>query len=360
MALHQIAFDESGNTGANLLDPAQPVFALASVNVTREEATDLVRAGSVTSDEMHFVNLRRSARGRSRILEALNSHVLAPERCRLSGYHKSFMVTTKIVDLLIEPMAHEDGIDLYERGANIAMSNMWHTVAPVVLGEDRFQELQHLFVNFVRQQTWPAVMKFYRYVDRLFDEFEGHWFHSAIGLLLAATQRIGWHYYEQWGDSHLDPAFPAFVDLGCHWTGKLGEAFDILHDSSKIIENERERLELLMSPDLPTRMIGYDRRKQAFPIQATGIQLVDSAAHPEVQVADILASSAVYAWKKLAQRQSDQFAKEILASPWFNGDHNIVWPSKEVSPVELGTNEVGGINAVDYVTDFVRNRKART
>lgn len=360
MAQHKIAFDESGNTGANLLDAAQPVFTLASVNVSVEEAADIVRTTSRNSDEMHFVKLRRSARGRSRIMAVLRSDVLCPDRCRLSAYHKPFMITTKIVDLLIEPMAHEDGMDLYERGANIAMSNMWHTVAPVFIGEDRFRELQSLFVNFVCQQTWRSVMKFYRYVDRLFGEFEGHKFQREIGLLLAATQRIGWKHYAHLGDSYLDPAFPAFFDLGCYWSGMLGEVFDIVHDSSHIIEKEQDRLELLMSPDLPTEVIGYDRRKQAFPIKATGIQFVDSALHPQVQVADIVAGAAAYALKKVALAQVDQFARDILESPLFvDGDHNVVWPSKIVSPAELGTDEVGGIDAVAHITDFIEKRKAK-
>lgn len=107
-------------------------------------------------------------------------------------------------------------------------------------------------------------------------------------------------------------------------------------------------------------MIGYDRRKSHFPIKATGLQLVNSENQPEVQLADIIASSAAYGWKKRALHEPDSFADEILASPVLRADHNVVWPTHLVTPQELGTEEVGGINSADHIAAFVRERRAAT
>lgn len=58
MSISVVAFDESGNTGQNLLDPEQPIFALASVCLTQAEITELTSSiTSVAHNEMHFTLL---------------------------------------------------------------------------------------------------------------------------------------------------------------------------------------------------------------------------------------------------------------------------------------------------------------
>ena len=113
-----IAFDEAGNSGGNLLDPEQPTFVLASVHLSDEETNALLppRAG-----EYKFATLKRSAPGREAILDFLNSPILTEDRYLVSGFHKKFMAVTKMVDMLVEPLTHRDGINLYERGANIGL-----------------------------------------------------------------------------------------------------------------------------------------------------------------------------------------------------------------------------------------------
>ena len=59
-----IAFDESGNTGQDLINPRQPIFSLASVylsDVETEEAIEFLTAH--TGKELKFSNLIRSAAG---------------------------------------------------------------------------------------------------------------------------------------------------------------------------------------------------------------------------------------------------------------------------------------------------------
>ena len=69
---HVVAFDESGNSGANLLDPEQPVFALASLRVSDDLAAEIL---CDTAKELKFNRLRRSADGRQKVLRILNSEL---------------------------------------------------------------------------------------------------------------------------------------------------------------------------------------------------------------------------------------------------------------------------------------------
>ena len=112
--------DESGNTGAALLDPAQPAFALASNDFTAEEAKNLLELVQSNAAEPKFSALKGSAKGVEKILAFVAHELVRPERIVITVDHKEYMVVTKIVDMLVESLAYDDGIDLYQRGGNIA------------------------------------------------------------------------------------------------------------------------------------------------------------------------------------------------------------------------------------------------
>lgn len=120
-----VAFDESGNTGADLLNQDQPVFSLASTSISSDLAHHLLGiTRTAQTREVKFVRLKKTATGRRRIVELLSAPELNGDNVRTTFFHKRFMVFTKIVYILIETVAHEDDIDLYKDGANIAMSHL--------------------------------------------------------------------------------------------------------------------------------------------------------------------------------------------------------------------------------------------
>lgn len=104
-----LAFDESGNTGSDLLSASQPVFTVASVSLTDDDAKALL--ANLTpkgAKEAKFSRLRKSATGRESIITLLASPLIHRKTAKLHVIHKPYMVMTKIVDLLVEPLAHAD------------------------------------------------------------------------------------------------------------------------------------------------------------------------------------------------------------------------------------------------------------
>ena len=123
--METVAFDESGNTGADLLNDQQAVFVLASSNLTQLEADRLLKiVHAHQTKEAKFTALKKSNSGKKRIIEFVKQSIPYQKRIKITFYHKRYMVITKIVDIIIETMLKADGIDLYKDGANIAMSNM--------------------------------------------------------------------------------------------------------------------------------------------------------------------------------------------------------------------------------------------
>jgi len=265
------------------------------------------------------------------------------------------MVVTKIVDLLVEPLAHRDGIDLYQQGANLAMANYFYFALPHYLGKGEWEKLTIAFVEMVRSPNQERVERFYRIIRKAYRRTRNRSIRLDLGMLLA-TQQIADSCLNQWDGSHLDPAIPAFVEHAAVWTERIDSAFQIVHDESKPIAQEQIILEAMMSPHDERVTIGYDRRKMKFPIRAVGIQFRESKECVEIQVADIIASAAAYYLREACRGKLGSFAKELLATRTLESGFHPLWPEPKVTPEELGTEEIGGINAEDYMGEYVARR----
>ena len=355
MMKQTVAFDESGNSGANLLDSEQPVFVLASVYITDGETANLILPNS---DEMKFSKLKRSSKGRRKILDILNSELLSKDKVFVSGFHKPFMVITKMVDLLIEPMLYESGIDLYKRGVNIAMANMLFFTMPVFIGRDAFEASQAAFVEMIRSPSFAAAKRFYELIYEARSDLKHTEFAQELDMLLA-TQSVAGKYLSKWDSSYLDPAIPAFVEHGSLWTSRLKTEFSIVHDSSKPIQQNQLVLEAMMSTSEESVTIGYDRRTTEFPIMATGIEFHDSSLCPQIQIADIIASSATYCLRASLNQQTDSFAHALQHTKVLSKIFRTIWPDIKVTPDDLGTNKVGGIDANNYIGKYISKRLKR-
>ena len=152
--LREIAFDESGNTGADLLNSQQPVFTLVSTDIDVSEANcllDIVRTPQTI--EPKVTKLRKSESGRGRLTRFIKALCEQPQHFQSTIYHKRFMVVSKIVDLLIEPLAKIDGIDLYEDGVCVALSNLHFYSLQTMLNGTLANRLLRAFIMMVRHRS---------------------------------------------------------------------------------------------------------------------------------------------------------------------------------------------------------------
>lgn len=357
----EIAFDESGNTGADLLNKQQPVFVLASADYTREEARDIiVCAYTHQSREAKFSSLKKSNAGVRRITEVITSLCSEKERFKTTIVHKKFMILAKIVDIIVETLAHRDGIDLYERGANIAISNMHYHCMPAFCGRQRVDDFFRAFVEMIRRRSKAEIDEFYYKAWQLHAASIDRQYSNSFGPILASEQMI-LDILDSNGPNSIDPAIPAFFEHCASWGDRIGGYFDVLHDDSKPIFQEKELLEHFMSKDIPHAIIGYDRRKYGFPLKANGVHFADSKADERLQVVDILAGSLAYWATGIAKDEREsRLWKELEGMNIQQFMGNVLWPSTNVSPEDLGTDGIGGINAVDYITDHLKKRNNKT
>lgn len=168
MSANRVYCDEAGNTGAALLDKAQPVFVLSSLDYSDQEATELLACvESSQGAEAKFTSLKKSERSKKKLIEFFTQSQLTPRRVKTTVFHKHYMVVTKAVDIIVETLAHEDGIDLYEHAGNIALANLHFFATPVYCGRERFDQFLESFVAMVRNKDKASIDKFFYWAWQL-------------------------------------------------------------------------------------------------------------------------------------------------------------------------------------------------
>ena len=335
--LPEIAFDESGNTGADLLNLQQPVFTLVSTDIDVSEANrllDIVRTPQTV--EPKVTKLRKSESGRRRLTRFIRALCEQPQHFQSTIYHKRFMVVSKIVDLLVEPLANKDGIDLYEDGVCVALSNLHFYSLQAMLNGALANRLLRAFIKMVRERSSEAIIDFYNIADTAFQEARESYREFLAPILVSESiiHEIIIHY----DNKTLDPAVPSFVQQCIEWSKKYSTGFNVLHDASKALYADQEFLSALMDTQSPLQEIEHGERTLVFPLRAETLQFVDSKGDPRVQVADMLASCMSVWANGIAGRSEDQKLSGTLQN---SGIEELmswpVWPTPDVDPDKLGT-----------------------
>jgi hypothetical protein len=82
-----------------------------------------------------------------------------------------------------------------------------------------------------------------------------------------------------------------FSSLIQAWMSQEPGTLVVSHDVSKPLRRSESFLRVLMTP-AATRIIGYSGRQAELPLRISKLEFCDSAAHAQIQVADVLAGAA--------------------------------------------------------------------
>src|SRR5690606_14024223 len=134
-----------------------------------------------------------------------------PSRVSVFVIHKKHMVVTKMIDLLVENLAHRDGIDLYKDGGNIAMGNLATMMIESFLPPESQARLLNTFIQVLKLPSEESVAERYAGVHqtmrelparkrRLFEDFM---------IPIAASRRIIFDVLDGNDKFSLDPIIPS-------------------------------------------------------------------------------------------------------------------------------------------------------
>jgi hypothetical protein len=288
-AVVEIACDESGFSGTNLLDPVTPVITHASVDLRVDEAAGLITA--LRSGFRFSPNEFKSAqflRG-PRAGEALGWFLAAlGGRAHVHLVDKEYFLVTRIVDLLLAEPSYAAGTRLTQdlRPAALAVYRAKRSA-----GSD-WAAFLAAFVELVRikrpqRPDRRAVERFFQARDALVRDGLGA---EAVGVLdglgrdrvEAVLTRLSDD--DQSIPPPLEPMLPALAETVLFWSGGVRQVLVIHDEQSALTAGRLSRLQRVLADGAGSSLAGVS--------PLAGLVMVDSRDDPRVQVADLLAGVA--------------------------------------------------------------------
>lgn len=332
LAIPNVYLDESGNTGPDLGNLNQPVYAVASV-LDDGSWSDLgVSAGD---DELKWSALAAAPDGRERILEIVER--VTPSRVKTAIADKRYMAVAKMVDDLIEPMAQATNFDLYGTNSHRGMTDMTYVALRWLAGNDGLDQVVRTFVKMMRDRDEPSIDSFYRSLEEVGDrghEVDEHL--SFIGL----TE--GFAYEEIRGASveafELDPCVPLVSSLAQAWTQELEVPHRFIHDTSGKLEQWQEHFSHFGRMDAVPKVIKFGDIEILVPVMTFEIQFKVSEEAPLIQIADVIAGATRYLAQRTLMNEPDELADALRATPISDLAVEALW----FVPPDLETEALAG------------------
>lgn len=354
-----IFLDEAGFTGEDLINEAQPFFVLASLKLDEQTCQALKQHffGRVQARELKHSTLSRYGRQQQMVISFLNYLKDNQDVVKISVMDKKFALVCKIVDLIIEPLFYEHGIDLYNKGINIALSNLLFHTLPVFGGTTFFLNLLTSFQEMIRSRSKEAYHAFFSLV---FQEYEHEDLNQELNYLRAAHHQFGYDILDI-PENALDAALSLALRMMATWRAEISGPITLIHDASSNMSREKHLWDALMDPNLSPATVGYDRRVMTFPIAVETTIFKRSEGWAGLQLADIIAGATARAarWLDKDQDINDEYGRD-LASVISEIPVLPVLPGTGVTPDELGTTDENAGDLFKYTRDILRKVKSNS
>jgi len=294
--LVEIACDESGFSGTNLLDTSTPVMTHASVDLSLDEAADLMatlRSGSRFSLEElksgQFLRSRPHGESLEWLLAALTG------RAHVQLVDKEYFLVTRIVDLFLAEPSYAAGTRLSQADRLPALALYRARSA----GGRRWDAFLAAFVALVRTKRRPqpdpsTLERFVTARDALAAGGLGTDADAVLGRLSRA--RV-WTVLTRLAQDDrsipppLEPLLPALAETVLTWSAGRRQVLVVHDEQSALTAGGLRRLQQVLADRTgPWPSEADVPRAEASPL--AGLVMVDSRDDPRVQVADLLAGLA--------------------------------------------------------------------
>ena len=287
-AVVEIACDESGFSGTNLLDPVTPVITHASVDLSVEEAAALITAlrsrfrfSPAEFKSGPFLRGPRAAEAREWFLTALRG------RAHVHLVDKEFFLATRIVDLFLAEPSYAAGTRLTQRHrqAALALYRAGRATGAAWL------PFLAAFVELVRikrrhRPDRRALERFLEARDTLVRDCLAAPAEEVLAALAAA--RVGEVVARLGSDPSipppLEPLVPALAETVLFWSAGRRQVLVIHDEQSALTAGRLRRLQQVLAETSALPGTGES--------PLAGLVMVDSREDPRVQVADLLAGMA--------------------------------------------------------------------
>ena len=353
MATRTLYFDESGFTGHNLLDAAQPIFILASSDIHGDIAREVLHRSfpRYRGSEFKFSNLWRSNHKRGLVNFADHFNSLS-HHTFIWMIDKRFCVLTKIVDFLIEPHITDTGYDFYADGFCWKYTNYIHFGLTRFAPPETLDRLLNAYQSFSRSPSDEALRTLQLRLRKLANDAEHPVDVFLEQIALGADLFDRYHNLSTFRGSDETHVTSMLASV-THWRKAFQEDFAIIHDASANFFRHRDIWERMTNEHVPSQPFPLgDGTTVEYPLRVISTTAVDSQECPAVQFCDICAGLAARHFDPRLSTSNRQFVNQVDEAGFSSLEYNGIRPDN-IFPDRIPPRRRTGPDSVDRMTDIL-------
>ncbi|QRY69295.1 DUF3800 domain-containing protein [Ensifer sp. PDNC004] len=330
----RVFFDESGQTGAHLLDRDQPYFTLGSTDIPEAEAVEIIRKcfPRVNGPELKSRSLFRRESGRRAFIAF--AEVVGHRSSSFCGakIDKRFSIVCKMVDNLVEPLFRAAGHDFYAENYAVRFANMAYYAFSNIMAEQAATALMASYNAFARAPSAQTL-------GLLQSELEAALAVAPRGsenfLSLMATGANAFERFHNIGnfEDTNDLHVTAAVQCMGFWRDHHPGAFEVIHDESTHFFKRSRMWELMTNPLAKSTTLQVGDKTLKLPLNVHSTMASRSHECASLQLCDLVAGFINFASSPSLGEAELDFAKQAIES----GMNQL-----SIFPVEPGYDFVDG------------------
>ncbi|MDT8867791.1 DUF3800 domain-containing protein [Vibrio fluvialis] len=305
--MKSVFIDESGYTGADLLNQDQPFQAASALYLSDSDAKSLIAKHfpRIKSKELKYRDLSRRQTNWNALLD-LQSDLLNNYECVSYICDKRFLLILHFIDYAVEPFYYDNGINLYEDGGNYSLASLLYYTGDALLKGDNFREILFLFQHAMKSKTEVSVVALLEKVKASpwheLPEALGPLAHESPSCIEAIMHK----------DVSTDGAYVVLLSLISRLEAVLSKNYEIIHDRSKNLEQYDITLNKMINHSEEVSFKETEITTIKFPLKLTGVSQIDSKDSPGVQLADVLVGGIIDSSKAITGKKVNDYNKCIV------------------------------------------------
>lgn len=306
-----ISCDEAGYTGPKLLDDNQPYFAYASIDLTPEEAADIVSA-TRTKYHIQAPELKAGLLRKRENWPEIALDILSPlkQRVMIVAADKRLNLGGKTFEYIFEPVLERKSALFYHYDLHRFLMNALHRIffkagEPVPTLAEELQAFMKSFDPADAPTVFAAAAQ-----EAETDEILGCVLRFARGYaaIIAKQSEPLKKDVNPVGKWTLDLTTTCLCSLILHGWGHRYESLDVLCDDSKPLQAMAHVLNGFVGNTRSADVVGGGGQSARIKANlANPLRFGSSAANPTLQIADIVAGATT----DLLQHQEDPTYREL-------------------------------------------------
>lgn len=350
-----IFFDESGFTGTDLTNRAQPFFTIASSTVPDEQAAQILADSfpGYGGAEFKFTNVWKRDRHRANLARFAERLPEFADQLFVWAMDKRFNLLVKMLDYLVEPMMYARGFDFYKAGYCQRYVNTVHGDILALGSEELYSDTVELWDRFARSPTDNSLAELRTFFDTQARQRTGPLSNLYLTLRQGVDEFIERNQIVEEFEESNEMQVTSMLSSVIWWRQRDRDDFAVVHDQSSSFFKNASMWAALVRNDAPPTVHQLGNGSQVeFPLRVLSTTSVTSHESAAVQLCDILAGLFAKMMRALQGTERDAFLMYLVR----RGVGEITF-----SGVNPGQDRVSGLpprrdgpDALDRMTELIR------